>query len=199
MPRARTCLLLPLLAGGLAACAPAGTGTELDSFAGIDAYGADLQGVVIGLDFSDPATLPAAGSAEYRGVIGLDSDLVVNEPGETYDMAGELRLVAGFATDSIDGTATNFYSPREEAIGGTLEVGFGAIVRDADPATDDGFEADIEGRLEYPDGDRLDLSADLSGDFYGSGASHVAGEVVGTGCFGASCSGLDGGFVAGRD
>ena len=60
------------------------------------------------------------------------------------------------------------------------------------------FDAVLRGTLENESGDLLDIDGFLEGDFFGPNWSHVAGDVDGEGCLGASCSDLDGDFVGER-
>lgn len=140
---------------------------------------------------TDPANLPAGGSATFAGVMLLDAQLGA---GAT-SMAGALDLVANFAADSISGTASNFYDAADVSMAGTLVISNGVLDRAANTATEYTFSALLAGTLAGG-GKSFVISADLSGDFLGSAYGAVAGVIAGTATTGFGSGYLFGEFIA---
>ena len=179
MKRFATVATLGLLAG-------CGGGTDLPSIDTSVDYGSDfglanyfdleLEAFVLSeaVAVADPsASLPASGLAGYSGVMIVAPDIEGDE-----GLIGEMRLLADFGSERIDGKAVNFWYGEYDIDGnligapqmrqGTLYVASQGF----DGAT---FEAmALEGDLEV-NGAVRDVSGTLVGGFMGMNGTYIIG------------------------
>lgn len=196
---ATTFLMLGLLAG----CGGGGGSSDGDdgfppapsSFAALDARGLALEEDGEGLTYTDPSTLPTSGVARYDGTIGIDGAFVEGSP---EFMLGDLRIEARFADDAIRGAATNFVTPGEQRVTGTLSIADGTIDRGADVDVDYTFEAGLRGTLTDAVGSDIDIDGAVRGDFFGPDQTYVSGEVIGDVTDSGGTGAISGGFIARR-
>jgi hypothetical protein len=196
MSRFHPLALLPLACALLAACSGGSSSDDgrLGSFAAIEREALRLARASEGLDYTDPASLPRTGSATYEGVIGLDLDDRFYNDTADYDIGGQLRLNAGFAGNSVTGSATNFYTATNQPLGGTLRITNGVIDRGADVFSEYTWDADIAGTLTGERNGPMAIDGVVLGDFFGPGATFVGGIVEGDACQRGVCTGFDGNF-----
>ncbi|MEJ6397541.1 hypothetical protein [Yoonia sp. 208BN28-4] len=127
---------------------------------------------------------PTVAKVEYDGQIALGSV-------ENNGVVGDLTLSASFNNSStIGGGARNFVDRLNRPVGGTLTVSPSSINVNADPDTAYQISPTISGDLTQ-DGQVRRVSAQLLGDFLGSDAEFIAGEVSDTNFDGAD----DGFFI----
>lgn len=177
---------------GLAAC---GGGGSPPSYAELDTQLMDFASMVRGQGFTNPASLPASGTAAYQGVIDLEifrSDIGIDE---TY---GEIALTLDFADDEVRGRAQNFVNSSDELYAGRLTISNGNIDRSVNPNFGWLTIGELDGQLTAPDGLEMDVDAAFGASLLGNG-SYFAGIVRGD----ASSSvdpliEIEGGFIAER-
>jgi hypothetical protein len=188
----------------LGACSDGGGGDgPPTTLAGYDAEFAKLAEDAVGLAPTDLATLPITGSADYEGVIRLDTGDVQAAPER---MSGTLDLALDFGSGAITGEATDFVTTSgsdEVPMQGSLAV-TGDVTRD--PSAEDDVLADIEGLIRVDTDPDLEDEGDyyvdgtLGGDFLGEDGEVIAGDVSGRlGVAGTPYSGEIGGdFIVER-
>lgn len=116
---------------------------------------------------------PPSGKVEYDGQIGLGS-IASN------GVVGDLTLSASFEnTPTIGGGANNFVDRENRSVDGVLTVTAGQIDINADPDEFWQFTPSITGTLVQGTTER-NVRAQLNGEFLGSTASLIAGEVFDT-------------------
>ena len=153
----------------LTACGGSG-GSQ--TFASLLAQGDAIADEINTIEFTDPSTLPASGSATYDGFIGIQASNL----GEAL---GEMTLRANFATNAITGDVSNVVTADDEPLIGTLAISNGAIDRSADIAVEYTYGADIDGQLTGEEGVFV-VEGDLLGDFTDTDYQYVEGIVEGT-------------------
>ncbi|MGR3342331.1 MAG: hypothetical protein ACU0DI_03755 [Paracoccaceae bacterium] len=179
-----------LSAGACGGDGGGGTTPPVD-YTSYQAQSAALHAIWDAVAVTDPATLPAGGSASYTGVMRLDAQLGA---GST-SMAGALNLVANFAADSISGSANNFYDDADNSMTGSLVISNGVLDRAANTAIEYTFSSVLAGTLAGG-GENFVISADLSGDFLGPSFGAVVGVIAGTATTGFGSGYLFGEFIA---
>ncbi|MGR3660109.1 MAG: hypothetical protein ACU0CA_02835 [Paracoccaceae bacterium] len=145
------------------------------------------------ISFTDPSSLPMSGSATYSGIMQLDIQKGAGE----ISMDGLLNMKVSFANNAVSGTATNFIDENNANYSGKLTLSNGMIDRGADPNVDYTLQADIGGTLSGG-GKSFDISADLQGDFHGSGWKATSGGVQGSAVSSYGTGYVFGEFVAAR-
>lgn len=190
-----------LILCALAACGEGSDdGEGGERFDELEARSDGLLNEVEELSYTEPASLPTTGAANYEGVVGLNFEAIPDDTLQGYDMAGDLAMTVNFAGagDQITGTADGFVGIDGEAFDGALIIDEGAINRGGDVETEYTFGADMAGELTDADGTEWTVDTSLQGDFAGEEHSHVLGAVSGAGCTETACTDVEGGFVAGR-
>lgn len=145
------------------------------AFASLEAEATQLHATWDAVSFSDPATLPMSGRAQYNGVIQMD----VQQGALRTVMNGDLQLNANFANEKVSGRANSFVDPSDNAYSGSLDVTNSVMDRGADPTTGFTYQTDLTGRLTG-NGQTIDVDAGLSGDFRGTQPDATSGIVQGT-------------------
>lgn len=185
---------LPLIvASTLAACGGSSTSSGSSpsaSFSEIADEARDFFEELETTPFTSPTTLPSSGSATYDGVIGANLD-------NGSAVAGDLELIANFGSDSISGSASNFFDDQENSLGGSLAISDSFLDRTANTDIDYTFGASLAGTLTSDDGDAV-VDAIILGDFLGSSHRNVGGIVFGSVTQNNDTLFLDGDFVAER-
>lgn len=123
------------------------------------------------------AEVPSRGGARYSGDIGFGSGTVSDF--DDARVVGDISLDVDFGRNSIDGKADRFVDRLTgEALRGQLDadlfVNRGAEDQGADAVT--GF---VDGTLQRPAGQVVDVELDAYADFYGTGGRRIAGTVEG--------------------
>lgn len=173
----------------LSSCGSTKDTAALLSFAETEALADAIDANWAAADYTDPATLPANGSATYDGAM-----ILVSAP---FEIIGETQLTADFSGSAISGNARNFVDVDDNRYDGTLAVTDGLIYRAADPAIDFTFDALLDGILTNS-GDSFDFVGLIDGDFVGPNHEAVFGIASGDVL---SSTGLDdflGAFIAER-
>jgi hypothetical protein len=137
--------------------------------------------------FTDPATLPNAGTANYVGIVRI----AVETGGPEIQMAGDFAVTANFQTTTVSGAATGFVDQSDQSYVGVLSMADGSIDRAADTAVEYTFIAEIGGTLTRS-GAIYDITGLLGGDFLEPAYGAIDGVISGT-----VTSGIDGGLVYG--
>lgn len=171
-----------------------GTPINANSFAEYDQIGLDLTDAAITLGFTDPASLPTSGSANYLGVMGVAVD-----PGspDAITAIGALEMTVQFGSDSLSGRVTDVIDEDDGRYQGTLSITNGDINRAADVTSEFTYFADLDGTLVSPDGQSLTVDALMAGDLLGPG-SYTEGGVSGFVTSANGTSSLEGGYIAER-
>lgn len=203
----RTLLLwtvaMPAMIGGLAGCDDVGGGDGRDdrpTYAELLQRGGAIENEIIAadLEFTDPSTLPVSGTAEYNGVIAIQSEGSSGAPGR---MVGELEMEMDFGNDDdvLSGSAGNFVTADGRELDGSLELGMGGLDRDVDPNGGGWtYAGGIGGTLTAPGGAGYDYSGSFVGDFLGDEPDYAAGQTEGIVQGPGGNGTFDGFFVAER-
>ena len=132
-----------------------------------------LQDRVVAQGITDAAALPVTGAARYQGRVRLD--LPLDGPVASY--YGDLRLRVAFdgTGDPVTGQISDLRG-QAGALAGALQISAGTLYRDAAPARDYQFTADLAGPLAQS-GQSYDLTGRIAGDFHGHDAAAVAGVI----------------------
>lgn len=187
-------LVAAMLCGTLTACSD--DDFEDRSFSDYEDDIEELENEIVGLDYTDPATLPTTGSAQYNGVMGL---AVGGGESPAEVLAGDLELNASFAQSAVTGSVTDIVDGNNDEYGGSLDIDDDYFNRNTDPDDEFTYGASLTGSVTDPDGDEWDIDAIMDGDFFGTNWSHTAGEVVGDACTTPlECVDLDGIYAAER-
>lgn len=160
-------LTLMASAAALSACVGGGSDDPAAEYAADSARGAGLVTRTDGLAPTPAGAMPARGSAEYEGIVGMAFGAAPASLA-TADMIGELDLRANFASGTITGELDDFNTSDGQELRGTLRLSGGQIAGS-------GFTADIDGRLSGPAGAPGTVSGAIDGDFLGAGADALAG------------------------
>lgn len=121
--------------------------------------------------------IPTEETAAYDGVIYIGALDAEEELQAAY--LGEMHLDANFSSDSVSGSASNFYDSGEGPLSGTLGITEGSIDRMADPETTWQYTADLNGVLTDSNDVDLSINGFIAGDFYGPSAEGSFGIVEG--------------------
>lgn len=157
----------------LAARAFAAAVENTDAFGSNGADGLRIYRATQGQPVTSASQFAPLGKAEYDGQIGL-GDITGN------GVVGDLTLSASFgASPTIGGGARNFVDRENRSVDGVLTVSPGSININADPEVAWQFTPGISGTL-VQDGANRNVSAQLNGEFLGSTAGLIAGEVFDT-------------------
>ncbi|MBQ2260473.1 MAG: hypothetical protein II336_03790 [Loktanella sp.] len=119
------------------------------------------------------AALPDTGTARYHGLARLN----LPSAAATQPYQGDLALVVAFggAADPLTGTISGLQGPGG-ALTGDLQINGGTLFADAQAGRDYQFSANLAGQLGQG-GQTQDLTAALSGDFYGTTGDGMAGVI----------------------
>jgi hypothetical protein len=197
----RAALVAPLCLGLLAGCGGGGDEGDEDrpSRSEMLTLARNLGEASEELDYTDPESLPTTGSAEYDGIMSIETG---GSSGAPSRMVGELGLEVNFGRDGnfLSGEAENFVGSNGKELDGSLEISAGGLDRDVDPDSDvPTYVGSIEGTLENPNGAEYRMSGSLEGDFRGEEPDYAVGTVDGI-LRGPDGNGtFDGDFVAERD
>ena len=189
-------LIAALLFGPLTACSD--VESDGPSFAGYTNEGDTLAAEIDALPYTDPASLPTTGSAQYNGVMDLVMGRDTDDPASA--LAGDLMLDVSFAENSISGSVTDIVDRNNDRYRGSLNVEDVSFNRDTNPNFDPTYEAVLSGNVIAPTGADWDVDAGMEGDFFGSDHSHTGGEVSGGACSSEldTCVDLEGAYGARR-
>lgn len=136
-------------------------------------------------EYTDLAALPSSGTANFAGIFGAGTSVLVTDEGETFvdsisedevEMVGEMTmsLVLG-GDDALTGEVVNLqYVEDEEAISGTLDIA-AELDREADLEEEFGIFGTLTGDLTDDTGD-FSVDVTLVGDIFGENAEILAGE-----------------------
>lgn len=129
----------------------------------------DLEEDIARFTRADVTTqMPTSGNATYSGNMGFARTPML---GST-EAIGRLTLTADFATGRLTGAVTDFASPSQEMIGGTIALSNGVIVGSQ-------MTADAVGTNPLaPNG--AALVGSMQGEFFGANAGALAGTMVGS-------------------
>lgn len=119
--------------------------------------------------------VPDSGAHRYTGQMALNLPFG-GIPAAEYIGQFDLALAVGGGSLGATGQVGGFTSGTGAALGGALQFDGGQLFPDADPARDFLWRADLGGALTK-DGTVYELSATISGDFYGAEAEGLAGLV----------------------
>ncbi|VDC29186.1 transferrin-binding protein-like solute binding protein [Pseudogemmobacter humi] len=165
-------LTLIASAAALSACAGGGSDSPAAEYAADSARGAGLVVQTDRLAPTPAGAMPARGSAEYEGIVGMAFGAAPASLASA-QMIGELDLRANFASGTITGELDDFNTSSGQEMHGTLRLSGGQIAGS-------GFTADIDGRLTGPAGAPGNVSGAIDGDFLGAGADALAGTGTAT-------------------
>lgn len=161
------------------------------SYPALAAQSGALHAAWDGVPYTDPATLPPSGSAQYQGVIGL----IVETAGGPLAINGGMTLAASFATDTLSGAANGFVDENALTYSGALAIANGAIDRGAVVGSDYTYSATLGGTLTSI-ADSFSILGDIHGDFHGATFSATSGVVTGAATSGIGVGYLFGDFIA---
>ena len=137
---------------------------------------------------TDPAAMPDTGAPVYVGVaaFGPSDDLsaLVTNP----TLVSDVTLTADFAADTIGGSFQSFRSAAAGPVPGTLTLSGGTI-------TDNAAAANVVGDVTI-NGDIIDISGILVGQFTGAAAENFGGAIAATQTGASGSSDLFGVFGA---
>ena len=174
-PRARV-LLLGVLALPMAACSATGTGGGPGDPANLTYQAMFDRGdaLVQRLEETTPTPIsrvPVSGAARYEGYAAFQHG-VGYDYNEDPEMMALARIDTYFASDTVEGEFTNFRNRDGAVIGGSLQLGNGAINGNEVTASTSGplFETD---RTRY-------VEADVEGLFGGPNVEFLAGTIDAT-------------------
>ncbi len=119
--------------------------------------------------------VPESGTHSYTGQMALNLPFG-GIPRDEYIGRFDLSMAFGGGSLGASGQVGGFTSGEGAELGGVLQFTGGALFPDAHPARDFLWRADLEGSLTK-DSTVYDLSATISGDFYGAEAEGLAGLV----------------------
>ena len=169
--------LLAGCGGGEEGLADLGTTRPIPSgssiFAGLVAEGDHLDDLWDGEPFTAPATLPISGSATFEGAMLM----AVNVNAVETPLAGKITAVANFGAGDMSVNVANIHNGAGQAYSGALAATGISIDRAASPAIEPTFVGTLSGRLTGPN--TLQITAQLSGDFIGTGYVGIKGVVDG--------------------
>ena len=175
--------LILLISVSTALCACNGSGgsgvdASLTDFDRLEAATNQLRDDFTPVQYSDLATIPTSGSANYQGY--LLGQLSNTTDAVTDRLAGQLTLTVDFAgTEMVSGNASNFVDDQGQQIEGQLELSGGTLDRDGDPNVDSTFVFRGSGDLVDADGQTLIMNTDFEGDFLDTSHSGLGGDVIG--------------------
>lgn len=170
---------------------PALPTTPPASYPALGAQAGALHATWDGVPYTDPATLPASGSAQFQGVMGL----IVETSGGSLAINGGMTLSASFATDALSGAANGFVDENAVTYSGALAIANGVIDRGAVTGSDYTYSATMGGTLVSA-ADSFAIIGGIHGDFHGATFSATSGVVTGTATSGIGVGYLFGDFIA---
>ncbi|WP_322892114.1 MULTISPECIES: hypothetical protein [unclassified Yoonia] len=135
----------------------------------ISLEGDALRAEFAGAPLTSLANLPDTGSFNYSGVFQV-SEIDIEPDVEGEDLAGQLRLTADFASNSISGNILNVVNSRNEIYEGSVSI-TGDILREEFPR----ISSTSVGIL-IRDGVTLDVSALFDGRFVGEAYEGITGD-----------------------
>ncbi len=113
------------------------------------------------------SSVPVSGRASMSGAVLIgDPGIVDGTNLDTADVAGQIDISVDFATNEVDGIASNFHVIDGADFDGQLTLD-ATILRD----TKAGIAGTMSGVLENAETGPSDLSFDIQGNFMGAGAS----------------------------
>lgn len=185
------CVTVAGCGGGAAEKADLNRTRPPGDFGALETEAAQLHATWDTVSFTNPATLPMSGRAQYNGVVQMD----VQQGARRTSMNGDMQLNVNFANQKISGRANNFVDQSDNAYSGTLSVSNSVMDRGADPTSGFTYLTDLKGRLTG-NGQTLDIDAGLSGDFRGAQPGATTGIVQGTVAGPGGAGFLYGDFIA---
>lgn len=164
--------VLFLAAGLLSGCGSSGG----NAFQSLLNQRADQYDAIKGDPLVPNASIPTTGSVQYQGFVFAGSaDAATNTISD--GLVGELTVDANFSNSSISGTASNFVTKSGAELSGALQVGTSLINRFSPSQV--AIFAPMNGDLTRDNGDVYQVTSTIAGDFYGTAAQDIFGDVIG--------------------
>ena len=129
--------------------------------------------------FTELATLPTSGFAEFEGYAGLN--LRPNSGEATTSIIGELDLIVNFDNPDnfLEGEIRNLEADGGAQISGDIEVVDGAFERQSDTSVEPSVSGQLIGSTIFPGGVTYDFALRLEGDFRGRNGDGLGGNLIG--------------------
>ena len=130
--------------------------------------------------YTDLASLPVTGTAEYQGIIGigLGEDPNFEDTPESLAGFGDLAMVVNLEANTVDGRADNFIDAADGRTRGFLDLN-GSIDRDVDLNDFFAMFGTMNGTLIEENGRVIVVTSTASGDFYGEDGEFFVGKAEG--------------------
>jgi len=137
-----------------------------------------------------PTALPATGTADYAGVLGVG---LPTETGSQLAL-GDLTMSVDFEASTATGAATDFIDEANETYTGTLTLSGGTL--NTSFRAPETLSADLSGTLSAQSGAEYAIDGTLTGDFY-EGPDFIAGDISADVTTGGETISADSEFIAG--
>ena len=179
LPRSlQCCIAFQLLASCGGGGGEPGVVTEMARLNAMRAEANQLVEDFTPVEYTDLATIPVTGGANYEGFISAELSNTTDDVTDT--LIGQLHLNVSFDPgEMVTGQADNFLDDAGEALTGTLALSQGSLDRGGDPDMDATFTFRGEGDLQDSNGRTLTLTTVFEGDFLEEDYFAVGGDVLG--------------------
>jgi len=179
------------------ACGGSGSSTDAQ-LAELNALNASADAMIERfqpVSFTDPNMVPAVGTANYAGYfLGQMAD---TDDSLADTLTGEMALQVEFAaTSMVSGTVFGILDENGDEVTGQIDLSGGVLDRDGDPNTDATFGFEGDGTLTDINSNTIILDLVFEGDFLGTDASGIAGDILGRADSGGTSQAIGGAFIA---
>jgi len=165
--------------------------------ASLDAARSLLDTYADPLTYTAMGSIPTTGSASFNGY--AYGNLANSTDTITDNIVGDLSINVSYGgSTSFTGSISDIVDEDGDALTGSLTLSSGSLNRSGSPTQDPTVAISISGSLTDGSAQTLNITGLLEGDFLGTSANALGGELLGTVTVNGTPQDIDGGFIAAR-